>query len=201
MTASTLTGLGTLGEVALVSFQPAGGSADNFAGIIDEIGFGGFERGVEGIPLVNGGRLSKKSPQTDMEVTLKLYPTDLGWATQRDLLQGYLTTDDGFDSTASLTIQPTHNIERYQVCILFTEDYSIKKAQIATTAGRLSRRYVFKNARITKYEPSFDDKTNSASVTLNIPVFDESGTANITFQSAVNGSGTGLSAVSTWTPL
>jgi hypothetical protein len=190
-------GTGILQEVAFVSIQAKGGTAVQFAGIIEDISFGGGEKATEGVPLVNGGRVVKRTPMTDHEITLKIYPTDTQW-NGSDLIQQYAGTDDGWDAAEPFSTLVGRYHERYQVCVLWTEDTTVTTANSITTAGKLARRHILKEARIQSFAPDFSDKQLSAEVVFKGPAFDQGGSATLTIESAKYGGSAGLSAVTSY---
>jgi len=198
MTAVALTE--ALQELALVSIQAKGGTAYQFAGIIEEVSPSIGDRDIEGIPLINGGRVVKKTPQADHELTLKIYPTDTRFSASKDLIQGFLAKDDGWDDSEPYSDANTHNQELFQVCIVWCNDATkITTANGTSTAGTQARRIVIKEMRMTSYKDSFDDKMVSAEVTFKAPAFTTSGAKTLDYQSCEDSGSTGLSAVSDYT--
>lgn len=186
-------------ELALVSIQAKGGTAYQFAGLIEEINPSAGDRDIEGIPLVNGGRIVKKTPQADHELTLKIYPTSINQIDGSDLIQGFLDVDANWDGTEPLTQTNTHNQELFQVCIAWCNDKTkMTTANGTSTVATQARRIVLKEARMTSYKDSFDDKLVSAEITFKAPAFDVDGTGTLTYESNEDGGSTALSAVTAY---
>jgi len=190
---------GVFSEVALVEVQAKGGTAYQFASIIEEITPNQGDKDGEGIALVNGGRLWKRTPEGDFEITLKIYPTDTRQASSMDLSQGFQTTDDNWDATSPYSDVNSRNREDFRIAILWTDDATATTASGTTVAGNMSRRLVFTQAYMTSYKESFDDKIVSAEVTFKGPAFNKAGTGNVTRQSAAYGGASGLSALGNYT--
>jgi hypothetical protein len=197
---NTADGAGALQEVALVSVQPLAGTVRQFAGIVEDISFGGGEKAIESIPLANGGRIVKRSPQSEHEITLKIYPTDI--KSTSDLVQQFAfggTSTPAFDDTAPETVTMARGNGRFAVCVLWTEDATAVAADSTTVSGKTARRYWLREARITNYTPSWSDKIVSAEVTFKAPAFSYAGSATLRVESIENGGASGLSAVTSYT--
>jgi len=186
-------------ELALVSIQAKGGTAYQFAGIIDEISPSIGDRDIEGKPLINGGRIVKKTPQTDHELKLKIYPTSINMIDGSDLIQGFFDVDANWDDTEPLSSTNTHNQEIFQVCVAWCNDKTkMLTANGTSTLGTQARRIILKEARMTSYKDSFDDMLVSAEVTFKAPAFDINGTGTLTYQSNEEGGSTALVSVTAY---
>ena len=201
MTAATAVALTeAMQELALVSIQPKGGSVYQFAGIIEEVSPSIGDRDIEGIPLINGGRVVKKTPQADHELTLKIYPTDTRFSSSKDLIQGFMNVDASWDGTAPFADTNTHNQELFQVCVVWCNDSTIiTTANGTSTAGTQARRIVIKDMRMTSYKDSFDDKMVSAEITFKAPAFDTSGTGTVKYESCEASGSAGLPVIADYT--
>jgi hypothetical protein len=197
---NTADGSGALQEVALVSVQPLNGTAVQFAGIVEDISFGGGEKAIESIPLANGGRIVKRSPQSDHEITLKIYPVDI--KSTSDLIQQFsigTASAPTYDDSAPESVTMARGNTRFAVCVLWTEDATVTVAGATTGASKTARRYWLREARITNYAPSWSDKIVSSEVTFKAPAFSYSGTATLVWDSNENGTGAGLGAITSYT--
>ena len=65
-------------ETCLISISIIGGSDIQFAGITETCDFDIGEKDIEGIPLVNGGRMTKWNPESDSTITFEAYPLEAG---------------------------------------------------------------------------------------------------------------------------
>jgi len=189
---------GVLQEIALLEVQAISGTAYQFAAIIEEITPEMADRDGEGVVMVSGARLWKKTPQGDYEVTVKIYPTDTRFASSKDLIQGFFNVDANWSTVTSPTDTISTNQEDFRVVILYSDDTTMTAASRATTAGKLSRRLIFKHARMVGYKESFDDKVVSAEVKFKGPAFHTDATGNIIVDSATDGGSAGLAALSAY---
>jgi len=185
-------------EVALVSIQPIGGTAYQFAAIIDSMSFGGGEKQIEGVPVMNGGRLVKRTPMTDHEVSFTIYPTSTQF-TSKDMIQLFALPSASWVTTTPQDVSISRGSDRYQVCILWTDDATATTANGTTVASKLARRYVLKSARCVSYASSFADRHLTAEVSFKAPAFTPSGTATLKIASNPHGSGSGLTAAAAYT--
>jgi len=189
---------GVLSEVALVEIQAKGGTAYQFATIIEEITPNQGDKDGESIALVNGGRLWKRTPEGDFEITLKIYPLDTRQASSMDLAQGFQNVDSNWDVADPYSDVNSRNREDFRVAILWTDDTAATTASGTTAAANLARRLVFTQAYMTAYKDSFDDKVVSAEVTFKGPAFNKEGTGNVTRQSSKS-DGAGLASLGNYT--
>jgi|TARA_Y100000310_G_scaffold324870_1_gene387379 hypothetical protein len=189
---------GVLQEIALVEVQAISGTAYQFAAIVEEITPEMGDRDGEGVVMLSGARLWKKTPQPDYEITLKIYPTDTRFAYSKDLIQGFFNIDANWSTVTSPTDTISTNQEDFRVVILYSDDTTMTAASRATTAGNLSRRLTFKHARMVSYKESFDDKVVSAEVKFKGPAFHTDATGNIIMDSATDGGSAGLAALNAY---
>jgi len=183
-------------ETALVGITPIDGSADQYATITETIDIDMGDKDIEGITTIKGGRLTKFTPQADTSVTIELYPVDIGGqASGSGVAQLFHTTDANWDVSQPVSVNASLNREKYQVAVLLTEDSDVATAEAAATGN--AYRFVFKNAYLTSYKPSYTDKVLKVTATFKVPAFNKAGTANITEESS--DSGTTLVALSSYT--
>lgn len=186
-------------EFFLVSVQEKGGSAVEYAAIVENIsGFNMGEKEVEFIPTASGGRIARRIPMTEESITLKLYPinADLSGTGFEQLLHPQ-TSDD---TTQPIAVPVSNLRNLYQLVILWSTSLptSPSTAGGASTASNAAYRITAKNCYITSFAYNMEDgKQLSAEVTFKWAPFDKSGTANRT-TNATDGSEV-LSAVSSFT--
>ena len=65
-------------EKCLVGIAKIGGEEVQFASITATLDFDLGEKGIEGVPLVNGGRVTKWTPEADTTITFEVYPLQIG---------------------------------------------------------------------------------------------------------------------------
>lgn len=179
---------GAFQEVFLLGVTKKGsGSATQYAAIIEDITPEIGDKEGEGVAMGNGGRIWKRTPQADSEVTMKIYPLK-----SSDLFLEF--SGDTIDSTAAHLQTNTRVRDLYQVAMLFTDDSTASTAEGTTTVGNAALRIIWKDARVTSFKPSFDDKILSAEVKFKCPAFGKTGTGLITVEHVTSQSAAGLSA-------
>lgn len=186
---------GAYSEVCLVGVTKIDGSAVQFASYVelDSIDPAEGDKDITTANTSNGGRIVKKTPQSDNEITLKLYEIEIG--TSASLAQLYHGTTD---STDPLTSTNSRTRDLFQVAFLWTDDTTVTTAEAATAASTYARRLVFKDLRMTSYKETIEDGTMVVNATFKGPAFNQSGTGLVTRQSS-NSSGSGLTELSAYT--
>jgi len=186
-------------ETCLIGISPIGGSDIQFAGLTETVDFDLGEKDIEGIPLVNGGRVTKFNPEGDKTVTLEAYPLEAGTDTG--------TTGKGFydllhtvDSAVPIRITNDRNRTKYRVLVMWTNDSTATTAQSATAEDASALRIGLANGHFTSVKPSFTDGILKFTVTYKCAAFNKSGTGNVMIESAAGASaGDKLPAVAAYT--
>lgn len=185
---------GSYSEVCLVGVTPKGGSAVQFASYIelDSIDPAEGDKDISTANMANGGRVVKKTPQADSEVTVKLYEIEIG--TSASLAQHY---HGGSDSTAPLEVVNSHTRNLFQVAFLWTDDTAAATAEGTTASSKYARRLAFKDLRMTSYKESIEDGTLVITATFKGPAFNQANTGLVTRQSVASTDG-GLTALAAY---
>lgn len=185
---------GAYSEVCLVGITKKGGSAVQFASYVelDSIDPAEGDKDMSTANMANGGRVVKKVPQADNEITLKLYEIEIG--TSASLAQEYHGTTDSEDPLESVNSR-TRNL--FQVAFLWTDDTAATTAEGSTASSKYARRLVFEDVRMTSYKETIEDGTLVVNVTFKGPAFNQAGTGLVTRQSTTS-TGGGLSALSAY---
>lgn len=166
-------------EFALIGILDKAGSEIQFAGFTEDItGLDFGDKDVEGMPLVNGGRVVKRIPMADESVTLKVYPISAlrdGTGVVQDFHPP--ATDD---STQPILVDNSNTRDQYRVVMLWTTmlPAGLAAASTAPDQGEAAYRITAINAYMTSYKPSFDDKMMSAEITFKWAPFQKDGTRN-----------------------
>jgi hypothetical protein len=189
---------GAFQELILVGITKNGGSEVQFASISDLGSISGKpgNKDGEGVPLGNGGRIWKRTPEGDVEVSLKIYPLSVNVVDATDMAQYFL--GGTYDTTAPIVQVGTHDRSLFRVALLWTDDSTVTTAGGSTTAAKASRRHVFKDLRVTGYEPDFGDGMLSATVTFKGPAFTKANVSTYQFESVKSTDSAGLSALSNY---
>lgn len=148
------------------------------------------EKAMEGIALVNGGRLKKFTPQADGTFTIKCYP--IGVAQDGNGVMQYFTSGTALDSSDPYKTVNSYSHKNCRLVVLWAETLPPVAGTSTAAANGYAERMTVINAVCTNVKPSFDDKIKSAEVTWKWTAFDKTGTANVCYESTY---GTGLAAV------
>lgn len=184
-------------ETCLIAIAKEGGSDVQFAGLTETVDFDIGDKDVEGVALVNGGRVMKWNPQADTTITFEAYPLQVGTASG--------TTGTGFfdlmstaDATQPIRLTNDHTRNKYRVLCLWTEDTTATTGQSATASGSASMRLGFANVHFTSVKPSFTDGILKYTITGKCGAFDKSNSANLMMESCT-GSTDVLPAIAAYT--
>ena len=133
------------------------------------------EKDIEGVPLVNGGRVVKRTPMTDESITLKMYPVSVGIDGTGGLQHMHPQTNSGVitdDSTEPLVAFNMNKRQKHRLCLLWstTPPGTASGIPVATDD---SYRIEVLNAYMTSWKPSFDDKHLSVEATFKWAPFNQ----------------------------
>ena len=174
-------------EVCRIAIIPDGGTATQFHGFTEDItAMDWGEKDIEGMPLVNGGRVVKFTPMTDESMTLKVYPTRADDATTDSVAQ-FFHKQGTADTTDPIVVDNTITRQKFGVIVLWAETLPTN-AQDVPDSDKTAYRVQIINAYMTGYKPSFDDKILSAEVTFKWAAFQKDGSANKREESTQRGS-------------
>jgi hypothetical protein len=188
-------------EVAMMSIQRQGETDEmNFAVITDTIGIELGEYNVEGIALLNGGRIMSRSPEEDGTITFECYPVEVGTHSGTTGL-GVLDLKYGKAAAANPQIITSKlNYNKIRVAFLWTTDVLSKvSAAVATTSGQPAKRFAFADVFVTNVEPDFSEKKLKYTVTGKVGVRDKQGNDNYLFESTTGAGTTLLAALNNYT--
>jgi len=185
-------------EFCLIGIKRERDSSEvQFAALTEDItGLDFGDKEIEGMPLLNGGRVAKLTPMADESVTLKVYPVSAlldGTGVMQHMHPG--TADD---TTAPISVTNSNLRQKHRLVIVWATTLPAT-AEAATEADAAAYRITVANAYMTSYKPSFDDKLMSAEITFKWVPFTKGALGNKKEEST-NSGGTVLPAVSA-TPL
>jgi len=134
------------------------------------------DKDIEGVALVNGGRVVKFNPMGDESITMKVYPINAENTSDEGVVQ-HFHPQNPKDATQPIAVD--NSLERYKhkVILLWAETLP-PNATTQPAIGNTAYRIQIINAYMTSYKPSYDDKTFSAEVTFKWTPFQKDGTAN-----------------------
>src|SRR3990167_207612 len=181
--------VGAWAKEALVAITAQAGAEVAFAALTNTIDIDPGEKGFESIPMLNGGRVLKFAPHTDITVTMEAYFLDAG-------------TDSGAsgksfwdlvhtqDTSQPVQVSVDRTRTKYRLAIMWVDSTSITDAaaQVVTPTNR-ALRFVASDGYFTSVKPSYTDKHLKFTVAFKVPPFDTSASANVKIES-VSGSAT-----------
>ena len=172
-------------EVFKLGIEDIDDTEVQFAGITEDItGMDFGDKDIEGVALANGGRIVKWTPQADESVTLKMWPVDAN--TEGEGVVQLFHWQETEDTADPIKVLNTRNRKKYQILFLWADNLSdLATAGTATTTDHAAYRISIKNAYMTSYKPSFDDKNMSAEVTFKWAPFGREGYSNKKEESTV----------------
>ena len=174
-------------ETCLIAVSIAAGSDVQFAGLTETVDFDIGEKDIEGIPLVNGGRVTKFTPEGDSSITFEAYPLQAGTDTGTTGL-GFFDLMHSQDASVPIRVTNDRARAKYRVLVLWTNDPTPTTAQ-ATTANTYSAlRIGMADGHFTSVKPSFTDGVLKYTVTFKTAAFDKSGTGNVMMESCAGAS-------------
>lgn len=178
-------------ETCLIAISKVGGSDVQFAAVTETVDFDVGDKDIEGLPILNGGRVTKFTPEGDSSITFEAYPLQAGTSSG--------TTGTGFfdlmhtaDSTAPIRVTNTINRDKYRVLVLWTNDPTPTTAQAATADTFSGLRIGMAEGYFTSVKPSFTDGILKWTVTFKTPARDKSGSSNVMIESCAGATETDI---------
>ena len=169
-------------ETCLVAISAQGGSDVNFQALTETVDIDNGEKDIEGVPLVNGGRVTKWTAEGDATITLEAYPVEVGTDTG--------STGKGFfdllytqDTDQPIAITNDRTRSKYRLAIMWTDDTSVTSAADATSSGNTGMRMTFADGHFTSVKPSFTDGILKFTITFKVTAFDKNANSNKKFES------------------
>ena len=174
-------------EVCLVGVSIIGGSDIQFAAETETVDFDIGEKDIEGIPLLNGGRVTKWSPEGDSTITFEAYPLQAGTSSGTSG-KGFFDLMHSVDASVPIRIVNDRNRDKYRVLVLWTNDPTPTTAQSVTANTYSAMRIGMADGHFTSVKPSFTDGTLKFTVMFKCAAFDKSGAGNVMMESCAGGS-------------
>jgi len=158
-----------------------GGSCIEFAGITEDItALDWGDKDIEGVALVNGGRVVKHSPMGDESITLKMYPVDALLDNGSDVANGVVQLfhpQSAEDATQPSVVDNSIYRRKFGLILLWSSTLPATSDAIPAAATTSYRIQVI-NAYMTAYKLNYDDKVLSAEVTFKWAPFNKSASSN-----------------------
>ena len=174
-------------ETCFIAISKIDGSDVQFAALTETVDFDIGEKDIEGVAILNGGRVTKWTPESDSTITFEAYPLEAGTDSG--------TTGNGFfdllhtvDSSVPIRITNDRNRDLYRVLVLWTNDSTVTTAEstIANTYSAL--RIGMADGHFTSVKPSFTDGIQKWTVTFKVAAFDKAAVGNVMIESCAGAS-------------
>lgn len=170
-------------ETCLISISKIGGSELAAHGVTETVDLPFAEKDIEGVPLVNGGRVTKWTPEGDSEITLEAYPLQVGTDTG-STLQGFEDLMNSVDASVPIRVINDRNRDKYRIIVMWTNDATATTAVSATAENASALRCGLADAHITSVQKSFTDGILKYTIKFKCAAFDKSGAGNVLNESA-----------------
>ena len=178
-------------ETCLIAISAAGGSDVAFAGLTETVDFDLGEKDIEGVALVNGGRVTKWSTEGDKTITLEAYPLEAGTDSGVEG-KGFYDLMHTADSVVPIRVINDRNREKYRILVLWTNDSTATTAQSITAENASALRIGLADGHFTSVKPSFTDGILKFTVAYKCAAFDKLGVGNALMESAAGSSATDI---------
>jgi len=185
-------------ERAFVTISEKGGSDVDFEGFMSELSFSGGSKGVEGQPLMNGGRMTQYSSQEDFEFSATLYITGVEPAEGTGIAKFFHGSDDQLSDTGQFEYEASLSRADFRIACLWTEDPNVQSAVGEVASDQRAYRWIAEGAKLTDYEQSFDDQVLEVEVTFTIPPFGAEGAAKVREQENLATGSAALASLSSY---
>ncbi len=170
-------------ETFLISVVPLDGTAMDYRAIMTTYDISGGDKDFTSIANAKGGRIKNFSTQTDYEITME------GYATQVGAGEGFfdLQHPGAGDSEQALLVPVDHDRSQYMLSIMHTTKTTASSAvaelTVSGTGGDRALRDTFKNGHFTSVNQSFTDGICKFTLKFKAAPFDRAAGANVTFES------------------
>jgi hypothetical protein len=178
-------------ETCKIAISKIAGSDLAFHALTETIDLDIGDKDIEGIPLVNGGRVTKINPEGDSTVTFEAYPLQAGTDTGTTGL-GFYDLMHAVDSSVPIRITNSRTRDKYRVLIMWTNDPTVTTAQSITTDTYSALRIGFANGYFTSVKPSFTDGVLKFTITFKCAPFNKAGTGNVIMESCAGSTGSDI---------
>lgn len=169
-------------ETCLIAISIQGGSDIQFASVTETVDFDIGEKDIEGVPLVNGGRVTKFTPEGDSSITFEAYPLQAGTDTGSTGL-GFYDLMHSVDASVPIRVTNDRDRDKYRVLALWTNDPTPTTAQSVTANTYSALRIGMADGHFTSVKPSFTDGILKFTVTFKCAAFSKTGTGNVMMES------------------
>lgn len=178
-------------ERFLLSFQVKGGTATNYYAHITTYDISGGDKDFTQMANGKGGRIKNFSPQTEIEITME------GYATQVGNTEGFydLLHSTTADAAQPLSFSADHSRDLFMLMIMHTTDESATDPLAATTQDERVLRDTFKNGHFVMLNQTFTDGICKFTLKFKVTPFAKDASSNITYESTDGSATSPLPAV------
>ena len=173
-------------ETCLVSIAAQSGTDIPFQSLTETVDVDLGEKDIEGVALVNGGRMTKFTPEGDTSITLEAYPLEAGSGdiSSATAGAGFYDLLQAEDTTQPLAITNTTARSKYRMAILWTDDTAATNAAGAlSSSNNKGFRITGANGYITSVKPSFTDGVLKFTIAFKVAAFTKAGNSQILVES------------------
>jgi len=174
-------------ETCIIAISIIGGSDLQFAALTETVDLDIGEKDIEGVPIVNGGRVTKWTPEGDSSVTFEAYPLQVGTDTGTTGL-GFYDLMHAVDGSVPIRINNSRNRDKYRVLIMWTNDPTVTTGQAVTTNTYSATRVGLAEGHFTSVKPSFTDGVLKYTVIFKCAAFDKAANSNVMMESCAGAS-------------
>ena len=165
-------------ETCLISISKIDGSDMTFHGITETVDFDLGEKDIEGIPILNGGRVTKFSPEGDSTITFEGYALQAG-TDSGTVGKGFHDLMHEVDSTVPIRVSNSRTRNKYRVLVMWTNDSTATTAHSATAENASAYRIGMADGYFASVKVSFTDQIVKITATFKCAAYDKSGNSNV----------------------
>lgn len=185
-------------ETCKIVITAIGGSDLNAAGVTETIDIDPGSKDLQGIPLVNGGRVMKYMAQEDAQFTIEAYPLQAGTDSGTTLL-GFWDLMNTVDSSIPIRVVSDRTRKKCRILVLWTNDTGNTGAAAVTNATYSAYRIGAADGLFTSIKSAFTDGILKFTCIYKTPTFDKAAAANFMEESAGGGTSDTLPAIAAYT--
>ncbi len=176
-------------ETFIITIQEIDGTARDYRAVTTTYDISGGDKDFTSIANAKGGRIKNFTVQTDYEVTMEGYATQVGGA------DGFFDLMFTADTSQPYSISMDHNRSLQALSIMHTTSTSQTSAMDVTVDGDRAARDTFKNGHFTMVNQSFTDGICKFTFKFKSAPFDKEAASNVTLESTDGSSANILPAV------
>ena len=178
-------------EQCVIAITKLDGSDVQFAAMTETVDFDIGEKDIEGLPITNGGRITKWTPEGDSSITFEAYPLQAGTASGAEGT-GFFDLLHEMDAVAPIRVTNSRVRDKYRVLVIWTNDASVTTGQAITTDTHSALRIGMADGYFTSVKPSFTDGIQKWTVVFKTAAFDKKGDSNVMVESCAGASETDI---------